>query len=386
MYPSVRDMESVSFRSENKQRPISRAAPSPRKNQPVDDVGTNERRLLHSRNRCSSLLVKSTKAVFVFVVFVQFIFIVWLNTSNLLLLPSTHIAAPHQPNATAFLFMSGMQNKMEYARAASLLRLFPNSFHLVITPELYLARSIPLLPASRLINTSDEASISGSQLWSNICCAQEAALHWSLNHRAEYSHFWFMEGDVYFQNDKEFGVFINAIDEGYKKIDLVHQNDGMVDSPMSMNDIEVFKAEKGRSPWWYRKLYQPKHVTKTARIKPPYYRGMYQLYRLSVKFLDRLERFYIDNDEYWVFFEPLISTLAGQKTGGLSQLSFMDLARKGKVNGDKRLMFGENVLMQWRPCLTKKNISSFGGRGIFHPVKGDFTECQEENRFVDVID
>ena len=155
---------------------------------------------------------------------------------------------------------------------------------------------------------------------------------------------------------------------------------------MSMNDIEVFKAEKGRSPWWYRKLYQPKHVTKTARIKPPYYRGMYQLYRLSVKFLDRLERFYINNDEYWVFFEPLISTLAGQKTGGLSQLSFMDLARKGKVNGDKRLMFGENVLMQWRPCLTKKNISSFGGRGIFHPVKGDFTKCNDENFLVNVID
>ena len=246
MYPSVRD-------TENKQSPISRAAPSPRKNQPVDDVGTNERRLLHSRDRCSSLPVKSTKAVFVFAVFVLFVFIVWLNTSNLLLLPSTHIAAPRQPNATAFLFMSGMQNKMEYARAASLLRLFPNSFHLVITPELYLANSIPLLPTSRLINASDEASISGSQLWSNICCAQEAALHWSLNHRAEYSHFWFMEGDVYFQNDEEFGAFINAIDEGYKNIDLVHQNDGMEDSPMSMNDMEVFEAEKGRSPWWYQK-------------------------------------------------------------------------------------------------------------------------------------
>ena len=259
MYPSVRDKESVSFRSENKQSPIS-AAPLPRKNQPVDDVGTYERRLLHSRNRCSSLLVNSTKAVFVFVVFAQFIFIVWLNTSNLLLLPSTHIAASHQPNATAFLFMPGMKNKMEYARAESLLRLFPNSFHLVITPELYLASSIPLLPTSRLINASDEASISGSQLWSNICCAQEAALHWSLNHRAEYSHFWFMEGDVYFQNDQEFGAFINAIDEGYK----MHQNDGMEDSPMSMNDMEVFEAVKGRSPWWYRKLYQPKHVMKTA--------------------------------------------------------------------------------------------------------------------------
>lgn len=58
---------------------------------------------------------------------------------------------------------------------------------------------------------------------------------------------------MYFQNDEEFGVFINAIDEGYKKIDLVHQNDGMEDSPMSMNDMEVFEAEKGRSPWWYRK-------------------------------------------------------------------------------------------------------------------------------------
>ena len=332
--------------------------------------------------------------LFVFFVFVQFILIIWLDTiwldtSNLLLLPSTNIATPHQPNATAFLFMSGMQNKMEYERASTLLRLFPNSFHLVITPELYVACPIPLLPPSRLINASDEASISGSQFWSNYCCAQEVALHWSLNHRAEYSHFWFMEGDVYFQKDEEFGAFINAIDEGYKEIDLVHQNDGMEDNPMSMYDIEVFKAKNGRDPWWYRKLYLSKHVTKTARIGPPYYRGMYNLYRLSVKFLNRLERFYIDNDEHWVFFEPLISTLAGQKTGGLSQLSsssFIDLARKGKVNGDKRLMLGENVLMQWRPCLTKTKVSSFGGRGIFHPVKGNFTGCKEGDRFLDGTD
>ena len=261
-------------------------------------------------------------------------------------------------------------------------------------------------------------SISRTRQWSHRCCAQEVALHWSLGRRSDVGHVWIMESDVHFAKDEDFKNFVDAVDESYPGLDLVHQNDKMEQKPMSDQSLAAFKKAKGgKSPWWYRVLYLDKYVTKSAKLSGPYYRGLYQLFRLSRSFLDRLERFYKDNNGSWVFFEPLISTLAGQSTeqgqqGGvsLSSKSFADLARanananaatnnkRGKKEGSLQQIapdtkartgafeLGAHVLMRWRPCVTKDDVDNMGGRGIFHPVKGEFIYCSSKQQFMDVKD
>lgn len=303
-------------------------------------------------------------------------------------------SAPLPPlplSKSAFLYLSELQTPLEFARASTLLRLFPSSFHLVITPSSYAARPLPSLPSSRVIDASGSGPVrvSRSRRWSHRCCSQEVAIGWAVAHASSFEHFWIMESDVHFEGDEAFRTFVEGVDDRYGHIDLVHQNDKMEDHPVGMDFIKAEKLRRGRSPWWYRVLYLDKFVTADARFEEPFYRGLYQLYRVSRKFVGALSDFYEKNDKSWVFFEPLVSTLAGQKRErGLQSRSFQALWRENKEAGERlrdTFKIGGHVTMRWRPCISEKDIKAApDGVGIFHPVKGDFVSCTAQQQFMDV--
>jgi hypothetical protein len=108
--------------------------------------------------------------------------------------------------------------------------------------------------------------------------------------------------------------------------------------------------------WHFPLLVQPT-IRPAARLAPPYYAGLYNLVRLSRQMVLVLGAWYEANGNRWVFFEPLIGTLAmGQslKTSHLQDIP------------------GFNIKFRYRPCWTGAEVEAArqqGNNSLFHPVK-----------------
>ena len=180
------------------------------------------------------------------------------------------------------------------------------------------------------------------------CCGTEMTIHWLLDNRHRYSFAWVVEGSDVLYSSKNW--FLEMLQSSQNlKHDLLHQTPGMERMP-----LWEWKA------WHNRALINTRKTLPEARFYKPYYKSMYNLFRVSPHMLDELERWYISNNRRWVFFEPLFSTLSAQSRT-ITTTSWMTKQFPG--------------IFRFRPCFSEDEIKRKSNQLFYHPVKAGFEDC-----------
>jgi hypothetical protein len=187
------------------------------------------------------------------------------------------------------------------------------------------------------------------RITSMTCCAVDMFVAFALEQRMCYDHIWAMEHDVHFTNTRMLSSLVYKYDND--PVDLLVQQDKATDPLPRRGHPHLHMLDT--APWILRRA---------ARFKPPFFQGVLNLFRVTSRFVGRLEEWKGLNCGLLSFIEPLFPTLAMQ-TRNLSMASFQNqLANGGKVH------------TRWRPCWNESEIKE-RGPGMFHPVKGLFQKC-----------
>lgn len=210
-----------------------------------------------------------------------------------------------------------------------------------------------------------------------LCCGIERSIMWLIQNKDSSDYAWVMEDDVHWSNFTDFRDFL----ESYKKdtTDLLHSNANM--------ENEIINTTKS-SKWWGIKRLRPPFVSEEAQMDPPYYKGLFQFYRLSSHFVAALDDWRVNqNHGEWTFFEGLFANLANHYNRNNNNNNHaMPTAIASSSTNKKKLLttksfinntIGYEFYFQWRPCFSyehvenSNNSSAAGCGGLFHPVKKD---------------
>ena len=117
-----------------------------------------------------------------------------------------------------------------------------------------------------------------------------------------------------------------------------------------------------------RGVLNPELANDKVRMRPPLYKTMLNMYRMSRRLIHTLEKWYHDNDDRWTFFETMISMVVHTSSTLTSASWNTNHSFPGKLI--------------YRPCFT-----AFEKPGIYHPVKvdakGQFFPCEKWRRWTD---
>lgn len=205
-----------------------------------------------------------------------------------------------------------------------------------------------LLPPEQIITPADQ-TVTQKGLFSHAGHAQERAMMWLIDHPELHDYAWLFEDDLFWPNFTEFRRLLQYY--ANDTTDLLHQNCGMENNPSNKT-----------TGWWYGEVLPPK-VRKEAKIDAPRYNGVFNIYRISNGVEANLQRWRETNGGEWTFFEPLIAARIVQ-----------DPNLTTKCWREHELDFKFHFRL--RPCFEKDEVyQNFSGKGLFHPVKGDFLPC-----------
>ena len=192
-------------------------------------------------------------------------------------------------------------------------------------------------------------------LWNFKGYGLEKAMMWLISNKGKFDHAWVIEEDVYWKSKKKLEQFFKSYNND--NVDFLHQNMGMEDQNILSKDSEEWN-------WW--NLHHLRRPRVAAEIGPPYYHGLFMLYRLSSRATKKLNAWRLHNAGEWTFFEPLLSTLPVQDP---------DLTTKSFMNNSA----GYEFHLDYRPCFTKEDIygqlSTYPNGDCFHPVKKGYAAC-----------
>ena len=235
----------------------------------------------------------------------------------------------HKP--TFLLYMTHEDDEIQQERIKMLHEVFGSNFYLVWDDKKRNPHSFGA------VNTITDQPITRTRKFSHQCCAQEKAIMWLIENAGNYDFAWLVENDVYFESVQVIRCFFEKY--AHRDADLLHQN---------QNDKPHYDLKH-----WHFRFLVSHELQPGARFKPPFYKGMFNLFRMSSRMVLLLDHWRLKNREQWTFFEPLIATLAGQSSY-LDTLSF-DLSNP-------------SMKLRHRPIFTSAEAE------ILHPVKGNFKQ------------
>ena len=177
------------------------------------------------------------------------------------------------------------------------------------------------------------------------CCGWQKAATWATDNRNSSDYFWFMEEDVHFTN-------VSLLEQ------LLHNTNGIYEDSADL--VVQEKPHKATITWAHyvrtKKLLASRNGWEAWNTDAQVH-GMMNLYRLSRRFLTKLEEDFYSNKNTWVFFETYFACLANLRDLKTSYWRDYEVSET----------------MRFRPCFTE-----FPEPGIYHPVKvkdGKYAEC-----------
>ena len=254
--------------------------------------------------------------------------------------------AAEAPGRTLFLFLTHQHSSVEQQRVHNLQSYLPQFDVRVVWGG---------TAVSPWNDTLETHVLSSTHKFNYVCCTLELAIMWLIDHTHTFDYVWTMENDVAFNNPSAFGTWMGQFD--HVTSDLIHQNPNMEARPYTEDEVLVWHFQRLASPIVDFQRAHMDGISDQARFEPPYYAGMYQFYRMSRRMVQELGSWYRLNGQRWVFFEPLIGTLAMQKNLSISHLQDAT---------------GCDVHMQWRPCWDQSAVDGLvADCAIVHPYKTD---------------
>jgi hypothetical protein len=236
-----------------------------------------------------------------------------------------------------------------------------------------------ILPTTQIVSPTTVNVTLTSKLNLNfrkLCCGIERTIMWLIQNQHSYDYAWVMEDDVHWSNFGDFQDFF----ESYRNdtTDLLHSNAGMEQEPL--NDTT--------SRWWGIQRLRPPFVAEPAAFQnPPYYKGLFQFYRLSSHFVAALDNWRVQyNRGEWTFFEGLFANLAHFPFNNNNNNNNNDTDSRRRNQHQQQLTtksfihnsIGYEFHFQWRPCFSYEHVENnsnnkngHGRGGLFHPVKKD---------------
>jgi hypothetical protein len=254
---------------------------------------------------------------------------------------------------TMVVFVTSKDNDLNRNRIAEMRQFFNNNLLVVWNHQ-----KSPLCPFQDMKDAGlclDEYPISKSRKLSHMCCAQEMALHWAIDHRQSFDYIWFMEDDVYATDIQELDKVISL----NSTADFLHQRQQLAHFPTGwFHAQEVLRDSKG--------LFQPSEM----RL------GLFNLFRMTPNLLTAVEEVYNDLGQEWFFFEVLFPSVVASKRFNLTDASWPRELNKDGMNNS-------TYYLKVRPqCKTH-----FEEPGIYHPAKymdGKFVPCPNRQFAPDV--
>ena len=169
---------------------------------------------------------------------------------------------------------------------------------IVVTDETPETNMAPV-PSEQIVSGDSMQPVTNEHLFHHECCDRERAMTWLIKHHKEYKRAWIIDSGVNWKNFTDLQAIFDT--HRYDNTDLLHENKGMEQQyPINESSDEI--------DWWnLDKIRFPK-VRREAQLPPPYYHGLFMLYRISSRLATGLDEWRVSrNAKKWTLFEPLLS-------------------------------------------------------------------------------
>jgi len=195
----------------------------------------------------------------------------------------------------------------------------------------------------------EEVPLSRKKRYTPICCGHEKALMWAIQNKNSFDNVWFMEEDVMYTDI----AYLKDVVSAQSSDDLLYHE-----------DIHIVKEDK---QWYWAPFVRKQANTNLNLFQETQMRhSLYNMFRMSTRFLEAMDTVYKENDNEWIFFEAMVPTVAAH---------YNNLTSFRWTEDDSLSLSSSEASynLRYRPCYT-----SFPSPGIYHPVKfrnGRYEEC-----------